>query len=52
MAGLFWLFAETTALLNLWGDIRVKRPLDGTKRNRLIFQHLQQGLAALSFIRM
>ena len=51
MAGSFWSFAETTALLNLWGDISVQRQLDSAKRNRPIFQRLQQDLAALGFNR-
>ena len=51
MAGSFWSFAETTALLNLWGDISVQRQLDSARRNRLIFQRLQQDLAALGFNR-
>ena len=51
MAGSFWSFAETTALLNLWGDITVQRQLDSAKRNKPIFQRLQQDLAALGFIR-
>ena len=52
MAGSFWSFAETTALLNLWGDIRIQRQLDNAGSNRPIFQRLQQALAALGFIRM
>ena len=51
MAGSFWSFVETTALLNLWGDISVQRQLDSARRNRPIFQRLQQDLAALGFNR-
>ena len=51
MAGSFWSFTETTALLNLWGDITVQRQLDSAKWNKPIFQRLQQDLAALGFIR-
>ena len=51
MTGSFWSFAETTALLNLWGDISVQCQLDSARRNRPIFQRLQQDLAALGFIR-
>ena len=48
MAGSFWSFAEN---LNLWGDISVQRQLDSARRNRPIFQRLQQDLAALGFNR-
>ena len=51
MAGSFWSFAETTALLNLWGDISVQRQLNSASRNRPIFQRLQQDLAVLGFNR-
>ena len=51
MAGSFWSFTETTALLNLWGYISIQRQLDSARRNRPMFQRLQQDLAALGFIR-
>ena len=51
MAGLFWSFVETTALLNLWGDISVQCQLDSARRNRPLFLCLQQELAALGFIK-
>ena len=50
MSGLFSSFTETTALLTLWGNISIQRQLDSATRNRLIFQRLQQDLAALGFI--
>ena len=50
MSGLFSSFTETTALLTLLGNISIQRQLDSATRNRLIFQRLQQDLAALGFI--
>ena len=50
MVGLFWSFAGTTALVNLWGDIIMQCQLDGAKRNRPVCQRLQQDLAALGFV--
>ena len=46
-----WLFADTSALLNLWEDISIQRQLGGARRNRPIFQQLQQGHSALGYIR-
>ena len=51
MAGSAWSVEETRALLNLWGDDRVQRQLEGAVRNKAVFETIQRALANLGYQR-
>ena len=51
MAGSSWSVEETRALLNLWGEDRVQRQLQGAVRNKGIFEGIQRALASLGYQR-
>lgn len=52
MAGSAWSVEETRVLLNLWGDERVQRDLDGATRNRTIFERIQREHTRMGYQRM
>ena len=46
-----WNFAETKALLGIWGDADVQNQLDGIERNKAISQKVATAIAALGYSR-
>lgn len=51
MAGAAWTTEETRVLLALWGDDSVQRSLEGTHRNRAIFERIQREMTAKGYNR-
>ena len=51
MAGSAWSVEETRVLLNLWGDDRVQRPLEGAVPNKAVFETIQRALVNLGYQR-